>query len=97
MSLLKQEKKITWFVVTTLIAQPVGSILSFLIYPPDFSKEFPVYDPNGIYDVNAMLEAAMQIMPNPNNGQFDVKFNYHGKIEGDLRVIDMRGIQAVNV
>jgi hypothetical protein len=48
MSLLKQEKKITWFVVSTLIAQPIASILVFLFYPPDFSKEFPVYDPDSI-------------------------------------------------
>jgi hypothetical protein len=45
---LKHEDKITFFVVSTFIAQPLLSILAAVIYPPDFSKEFPVYDPNGI-------------------------------------------------
>ena len=45
---LKHEKKITFFVVSAFIAQPLSSILSLLISPPDFSKEFPVYDPNSI-------------------------------------------------
>ena len=48
MTHLKQEKKITFFIVTTFIAQPVFSIMALLIYPPDFSKEFPVYDANHI-------------------------------------------------
>ena len=45
---LKHENKITFFVVSTFIAQPLLSILAAVIYPPDFSKEFPVYDPNSI-------------------------------------------------
>ena len=45
---LKQEGKITYFVVPALIAQPIVSILAMIIYPPNFSKEFPVYDPNSI-------------------------------------------------
>ena len=48
MTHLKHEKKITFFIVATFIAQPVFSIAALLIYPPDFSKEFPVYDPNNI-------------------------------------------------
>jgi hypothetical protein len=45
---LKHEKKITWFVVITFLAQPVLMLIAYLIYPPDFSKEFPVYDPDSI-------------------------------------------------
>ena len=45
---LKHESKITFFVVATFIAQPLFSILSAVIYPPDFSKEFPLYDPNSL-------------------------------------------------
>ena len=45
---LKHESKITFFVVSTFIAQPLLSILAAAIYPPDFSKEFPVYGPNSI-------------------------------------------------
>jgi len=44
----KDEGKITFFVVATFIAQPLFSILSALIFPPDFSKEFPIYDPNSL-------------------------------------------------
>ena len=44
----KHEKKVTFLVVVALIAQPLASLLSLLFSPPDFSKEFPVYDPNGI-------------------------------------------------
>ena len=44
----KHERKITFFVIATFIAQPLFSILSFFMYPPDFSKEFPMYDPNSI-------------------------------------------------
>lgn len=48
MTHFKHEKKINRFVVFSFIAQPVLCILSFIIYPPDFSKEVPVYDPNSI-------------------------------------------------
>ena len=65
MSLLKQEKKITYFVVPTLIAQPIVSILAMIIYPPDFSKEFPVYDPNSIMLMEiagALMIAGLTVM-----------------------------------
>lgn len=45
---LKHDRKITFFVVATFIAQPLFSILSAVIYPPDFSKEFPLYNPNSL-------------------------------------------------
>lgn len=48
MTHLKHENKITFFVVATFIAQPLLSIVAAIIYPPDFSKEFPLYDPNSI-------------------------------------------------
>lgn len=48
MTQLKHENKITFFIVSTFIAQPLSSILAAIIYPPDFSKEFPVYDPDSI-------------------------------------------------
>src|SRR4026209_637544 len=62
---LKHEKKITWFVVITFLAQPVLMLIAFLIYPPDFSKEFPVYDPDsimiGTYG-NALSVAGLTVM-----------------------------------
>jgi len=45
---LKHEKKITWFIIVTFLAQPVLMLIAYLVYPPDFSKEFPVYDPDSI-------------------------------------------------
>jgi len=62
---LKHEKKITWFVVTTFLAQPVFTIMALLIYPPDLSKEFPYYDPDGIMIVaygNALFIAGLTVM-----------------------------------
>lgn len=62
---LKHEKKITWFVVITFLAQPVLMLIAFLIYPPDFSKEFPVYDPDSIMVVtygNALFLAGLTVM-----------------------------------
>jgi len=46
--MINHEKKITWFVVSTFIGMPLASVMSFILYPPDFSKEFPVYDPDSI-------------------------------------------------
>ena len=62
---LKHEKKITWFVVTTFLAQPVFTIMALLIYPPDLSKEFPYYDPDGIMIVaygNALFIAGLTVI-----------------------------------
>ena len=62
---LKHESRITWFVVTTFLAQPVSTIMALLIYPPGLSKEFPVYDPDGIMLVaygNALFIAGLTVM-----------------------------------
>jgi len=62
---LNHEKKITWFVVTTFIAQPVFTLMALLIYPLDLSKEFPVYDPDGIMIVaygNALFIAGLTVI-----------------------------------
>ena len=62
---LKHENKITWFVVTTFLAQPLLTIMALLIYPPDLSKEFPYYDPDGIMIVaygNALFIAGLTVM-----------------------------------
>jgi hypothetical protein len=65
MPLVNQEKKITWFVISTLIAQPVSMIIAFTVYPPDFSKDFPVYDPNSVMIMvygSALLMAGLTVM-----------------------------------
>jgi hypothetical protein len=45
----------------------------------------------GINDNNNHLESAMHIVPNPNDGVFDLKTNYGGNMEGDLKVVDITG------
>jgi len=65
MAHLKHEQKITWFVVITFLAQPVLMLIAFLIYPPDFSKEFPVYDADSIMIVtygNALFLSGLTVM-----------------------------------
>ena len=65
MTHLRHEKKIAWFVVLTFMAQPVFTLMALLIYPPDFSKEFPYYDPDGIMIVaygNALFIAGLTVM-----------------------------------
>lgn len=42
------EKKIYLFIITAFILQPLSAILSNIFYPPDFSQEFPVYDPDSM-------------------------------------------------
>ena len=62
---LKHERKITWFVVITFIAQPALMLIAYIIYPPDFSKEFPVYDPDSIMVAtygNALFLAGLTVM-----------------------------------
>ena len=47
------------------MAQPVFTLIALLIYPPDLSKEFPYYDPNGIMIVaygNALFIAGLTVM-----------------------------------
>ena len=58
---------------------------------PSFGYKLKEVDPAGINDINNDLTAAMQVSPNPNNGKFEVKFNYNGKLKGELKVIDVTG------
>jgi hypothetical protein len=61
----RHEGKITWFIVITFIAQPLLFIVAYLIYPPDFSKEFPVYHPDSIMVAtygNALFLAGLTVM-----------------------------------
>ena len=65
MSHLQHEMKITHFVVPTFLAQPVAMIIAFVLYPPDFTKEFPVYDPTSIMILvygGALFMAGLTVM-----------------------------------
>lgn len=48
MAHLKHEKKINIFLIAGFIIQPTLTIMSFLIYPPDLTAEFPVYHEGGV-------------------------------------------------
>jgi len=65
MSHLQHEKKITHFIVPTFLAQPVTMIIALTLYPPDFTKEFPVYDPTSIMILvygSALFMAGLTVM-----------------------------------
>ena len=59
--------------------------------PSPFAFSLRVDNTLGIYDMNHQLESALQVMPNPNNGQFDIKLNYNGELTGDIRIMDATG------
>lgn len=62
---LQNERKIIVIIVFAFIAQPLISILSATIYPPDFSKEFPLYNPNSLMLIafgNAIGNADLTVM-----------------------------------
>ncbi|MDB5284576.1 MAG: domain proteinfibronectin type protein [Bacteroidota bacterium] len=63
---------------------------------PKLGYKLKEVDPAGINDINTALVSAMQVVPNPNNGQFDVKFNYNGLLQGELRVIDITGKEVLS-
>lgn len=58
---------------------------------PQFSFSLTVQNAAGINDISAKLASVMQVLPNPNNGQFDVKLDYNGELKGDIRVLDALG------
>lgn len=41
-------QKTAWFVVASLVTNVALALLSLMLFPPDFSREFPVYHPTGI-------------------------------------------------
>lgn len=48
----------------------------------------------GIRSINASLEAAVNIMPNPSNGVFTVKINAEKELSGQILVTDLVGKQV---
>ncbi len=65
MAHLKNERKIIFIIVFAFIVQALISILSATIYPPDFSKEFPLYNPNSLMLIafgNAIGIAGLTVM-----------------------------------
>lgn len=50
----------------------------------------------GINEINEELNNALQVIPNPNNGRFEIKLNYNGTIDGTLSVVDVTGRTVYN-
>lgn len=48
----------------------------------------------GIRSINADLEAAVRVMPNPSNGIFNVKINTEKELSGQILVTDLVGKQV---
>jgi len=48
MNIQKRNKQIIIALLICLISAPVFNILSVVIYVPDFTKDYPVYDPDGV-------------------------------------------------
>lgn len=46
---------------------------------------------SGINDFNTELNAALSVYPNPNNGVFQLNLNTGGRVNGDIRVVDVTG------
>ncbi len=50
----------------------------------------------GINSLNTELNAALSVYPNPNNGVFQISLNAGGRVNGELRVIDVTGRVVYN-
>lgn len=90
----------TAFTGDTVIPLSVLNLLAAQSGAEGFGYKVKVVDPTGVNTINEQLANAMQVMPNPSNGRFDVKLEAFEKIEGALHVLDITGkivySQAVN-
>lgn len=81
----------TAFTGDTVIPLAILNLLAAQSGTPGFGYKLKVEDPNGINDISNVLNAAMQVVPNPSNGNFAVTLNYFDKIEGALTILDVAG------
>lgn len=81
----------TSFTGDTVIPLSVLNLLAAQSGAEGFGYKVKVVDPTGINTINQQLTDAMQVMPNPSNGRFDVKLNMFEKVEGQLAVLDVTG------
>jgi hypothetical protein len=42
-------------------------------------------------DINESLNAALSVYPNPNNGNFEVRFNGGSRVVGEMKIVDITG------
>lgn len=76
---------------TALTYQQLGALAQLSGQIPNFGYQLKVINATGMRNINNMLEAALQVSPNPNGGQFEIKLNNGENTEGDLRIMDALG------
>jgi hypothetical protein len=77
---------------TTLTFQELAGLASLAPGKiPTFGYTLHEVDLSANSNISNQLSSVLQVMPNPNNGQFDVKLNYNGELTGDMKVIDATG------
>lgn len=81
----------TQFTGDTVIPLAILNLLAAQAGTPGFGYKLKVEDPSSVNSISEELNAAMQVVPNPSNGRFEVRFNYFDKMEGELRVLDVTG------
>lgn len=81
----------TNFTGDTVIPLAILNLLAAQSGTPGFGYKVKVVEPNGINTISDQLTEAMQIMPNPSNGRFDVKLDMFEKVDGELSVLDVTG------
>ena len=90
----------TSFTGDTIIPLAVLNLLAAQSGAEGFGYKVRVVDPTGINTISEQLATALQVMPNPSNGRFDVKLDMYEQVSGELSVLDITGktvySQAVN-
>lgn len=81
----------TSFTGDTIIPLAVLNLLAAQSGAEGFGYKVKVVDPTGINTINEQLANAMQVMPNPSNGRFDVKLDMYEQVSGELNVLDITG------
>jgi hypothetical protein len=67
---------------------------NMLVINPGDSCRGPVNA--GISDFNSALNAILSVYPNPNNGLFELKLNPGGRLNGEIRIVDITGRMLYN-
>ncbi|MBS1613943.1 MAG: T9SS type A sorting domain-containing protein [Bacteroidetes bacterium] len=90
----------TSFTGDTIIPLAMLNLLAAQSGAEGFGYKVRVVDPTGVNTINEQLATALQVMPNPSHGRFDVKLDMYEKVEGELSVLDITGktvySQAIN-
>lgn len=87
----------TSFTGDTVLPLSLLTLLSAQSGGPGFGYKLKVVEPaTGIFDLNNTLSQAIQIIPNPNTGKFNVNIDYLEATGAELNVLDVTGKQVYN-